>query len=121
MSQTQQDVAVSVGTRANKHDKTRRNGSSGEIYVYNRVRLLRQERGLSQQALASEVGINHRTLGYLEREQYQPTISLAYELCRYFELPLEAIFSSESLPTMSEEIYGKQGERRFVDGVQGDQ
>lgn len=89
--------------RGRKSDRTRRNGEGSE-HVYNRVRILRIERGLSQIELAAELGINHRTLGYLEREHSQPTISLAWEIADYFGLPVGVIFSPEPLEPMSRVI-----------------
>lgn len=75
--------------------------------VYNRVRLLRQERGLSQKELAGVLGINHRTVGYLERQDYEPSLSLAWRITWFFEVPLEAVFSPEPFRSLSEHFQGQ--------------
>ena len=38
-----------------------------ESTIYNRLPVLRAERGLSRQDLAKALGINYQTVGYLER------------------------------------------------------
>jgi len=61
--------------------------------IYNRLAVLRAERGLSRQALAEAVGVNYQTVGFLERGDYNPSLSLAFALSEYFGVPIEAIFS----------------------------
>lgn len=92
-----------MGDRGQKADQTRKQSEDG-ITVYNRVRLLRQERGLSQKELASVIGINHRTVGYLERQDYEPSLSLAWKIAWFFEVPLEAVFSPEPFRSFSEHL-----------------
>jgi putative transcriptional regulator len=69
--------------------------------IYNRIPLLRQERGLSRKKLAEIIGVNFQTVGYLEREQYNPSLDLALRICEYFELPVEQVFGIEPLPPLS--------------------
>lgn len=61
--------------------------------IYNRLAVLRAERGLSRQALAAAVGVNYQTIGFLERGDYNPSLTLAFALSEYFGVPIEAIFS----------------------------
>jgi len=61
--------------------------------LFNRLAVLRAERGLTRQALAEAVGVNHQTIGFLERGDYNPSLTLAFALSRYFGVPIEAIFS----------------------------
>jgi DNA-binding XRE family transcriptional regulator len=63
--------------------------------VYNRLPVLRADRGISRAALADELGIHYQTIGYIERGEYAPSLNLALRIARYFELPVEAIFSVE--------------------------
>lgn len=81
-----------------------RNGAA-EPTLYNRLSVLRAERGLSRHALADAVGVNYQTIGYLERGEYNPSLGLAFQLAEYFGLPVEAIFSREPLGPMSTELY----------------
>ena len=72
--------------------------------IYNRIAVLRQERGLTRKDLAIEIGVNFQTVGYLEREEYNPSLDLAFKISEYFKLPVELIFSSKPLKLLSEEI-----------------
>lgn len=80
---------------------------SSQPSLYNRVAVLRAERGLSRQELAAALGVNYQTIGYLERGDYNPSLELAFRLSEYFGLPIEAIFSRTPLRPLSEELYGK--------------
>lgn len=73
--------------------------------IYNRLQVLRAERGLSRQALAEAVEVNYQTIGYLERGDYNPSLELAFRLADFFELPIEAIFSTKPLKLLSEAVY----------------
>ena len=72
--------------------------------LYNRISVLRKERKLSRQELANEIGVNFQTIGYLEREDYNPSLDLAFKISDYFGMPIELIFSSKPLKPLSEEI-----------------
>ena len=61
--------------------------------VHNRLPLLRANRGLSRSALAEALGIHYQTIGYIERGEYSPSLHLALRIARFFDLPVEAIFS----------------------------
>ena len=70
------------------------------VKIYNRLNLLRAERGLSRKALADAVGVNYQTIGYLERGDYNPSLELALKLSDYFGAPVEAIFSLQPCPSL---------------------
>lgn len=72
--------------------------------IYNRISVLRQERKISRKELADIVGINFQTVGYLEREEYNPSLDLAFKISEYFGLPIELIFSPYPLKPLSQEI-----------------
>jgi putative transcriptional regulator len=73
--------------------------------LYNRIAVLRAERDLSRQDLADALGINYQTVGFLERGDYNPSLTLALDLSKYFGLPVEAIFSRTPLRPLSEALY----------------
>jgi putative transcriptional regulator len=82
-----------------------------ELVIYNRLAVLRAERGLSRLGLANAVGINYQTVGYLERGEYNPSLELAFRISQFFDLPIEAIFSTKPFKPLSEEVYSRsQGE-----------
>ena len=86
-----------------------------EITIYNRLPVLRAERGLSRLALANALAINYQTVGYLERGEYNPSLELAFRISAFFGLPIEAIFSTKPFKPLSEEVYARsQGEGRKI-------
>ena len=74
--------------------------------LYNRIAVLRAERNLSRQDLADALWINYQTVGFLERGDDNPSLTLALDLSAYFGLPVEAIFSRTPLRPLSETVYG---------------
>lgn len=72
--------------------------------LYNRITVLRKEKNVSRKDLAEIIGVNFQTIGYLEREEYNPSLDLAFKISEYFGLPIELIFSSEPLKPLIEEI-----------------
>jgi DNA-binding XRE family transcriptional regulator len=63
--------------------------------IYNRVAVLRADCGISRKELADALGVNFQTIGYIERGDYHPSLELALKMSRYFNVPVEAIFSLE--------------------------
>lgn len=63
--------------------------------LYNRLRVLRTETGLSRQALADKVDVNYQTIGALERGEHNPSLGLAMAISAVFGLPVEAVFSRD--------------------------
>ncbi|MGY1749971.1 helix-turn-helix transcriptional regulator [Modestobacter sp. SYSU DS0511] len=72
--------------------------------VYDRIGVLRADRGVSRKQLAEAVGVHAQTIGYVERGEYSPSLALALRIARYFDLPVEAVFSLEPLPSLSQEL-----------------
>ena len=58
-----------------------------------RLREFRQAMGLDQAALAALVGVRRETIGRLEKGQYNPSLKLAMDLARVFEVPVETLFA----------------------------
>jgi DNA-binding XRE family transcriptional regulator len=75
--------------------------------VYNRLAVLRAERGLSRSDVAAAVGVHYQTIGYLERGDYSPSLQLALRLAAFFRLPVEAIFALQPFPPLSEQLYSR--------------
>jgi DNA-binding XRE family transcriptional regulator len=78
----------------------------GESGLYNRIAVLRAERGISRQQLADAMDVNYQTIGFLERGDYSPSLKLALALADYFALPVEAIFSRQPFQPLSQQVYG---------------
>ncbi|TMR07095.1 helix-turn-helix transcriptional regulator [Actinomadura soli] len=66
--------------------------------VYNRITVLRAERGVSRRDLAAALGVHYQTVGYLERGEYSPSLHLALRIADYFEVPVEVVFSLKPFP-----------------------
>ena len=79
--------------------------SPGESGLYNRIAVLRAERGISRQDLADALGVNYQTVGFLERGDYGPSLKLAFQIAEFFGLPIEAVFSTQPLKPLSEQVY----------------
>ncbi|MGD0859951.1 MAG: helix-turn-helix transcriptional regulator [Terracidiphilus sp.] len=77
----------------------------GESGLYNRIAVLRAERGISRQQLADAMEVNYQTIGFLERGDYSPSLKLALSLGEYFGLPVEAIFSKQPFQPLSQQVY----------------
>lgn len=60
------------------------------------VRALRTERGLSQQALATAMGVSRQTINAIETGRYDPSLKLAVHLARYFGSSVEEVFDVDS-------------------------
>ena len=71
--------------------------------IYNRIAVLRAERGVSRRQLAEALGVHYQTVGYLERGEFRPSLDLALRLARYFEVPVEVIFSLDPFPRIGQE------------------
>jgi len=77
--------------------------------IYNRIGALRKEKGISRIEMAENIGVNFQTVGYLEREEYNPSLDLAFRICEFFELPIDFIFSTKQLKPMSQELMDLKG------------
>ena len=68
--------------------------------IYNRIAMLRAERGMSRRQLAEALNVHYQTVGYLERGEYSPSLYLALRIAAHFEVPVEVIFSTETFPRL---------------------
>ncbi|WP_349828121.1 helix-turn-helix transcriptional regulator [Brevibacterium litoralis] len=64
--------------------------------MISRVRELRTGAGLSQQALAKEMGVSRQTINAIETGKYDPSLVLAVHLARYFGSTVEEVFDVDS-------------------------
>jgi putative transcriptional regulator len=84
----------------------------GESGIFNRISVLRAERGVTRQQLADALNVNYQTIGFLERGDYSPSLKLAFGLSGFFRLPVEAIFSTKPFKPLSEQVYGTRDLQR---------
>ncbi len=46
----------------------------------------------TQSNLAREVGVRRETIVFLEKDKYNPSLKLAYEIAQVFEMTIEEVF-----------------------------
>ena len=61
----------------------------------NRLEELRRERGVNQEELARALRVSRQTIGSLENGRYNPSITLAFRIARFFGLSIEEVFIYE--------------------------
>lgn len=63
--------------------------------LYNRIAVLRAERNISRRELANSLDIHYQTVGYLERGEFNPSLQLALQIAKYFNVSVEMVFSTK--------------------------
>lgn len=62
----------------------------------NKVRSLREERGLSQGQLAESLDVSRQTINSIETGRYTPSLPLAIGLARFFGKKVEEMFDEDA-------------------------
>ncbi|KON26210.1 XRE family transcriptional regulator [miscellaneous Crenarchaeota group archaeon SMTZ1-55] len=58
----------------------------------NQLRVLRAMRNITQQDLASSLGVTRQTIHAIENEKYNPSLELAFKIARHFQTTIEEVF-----------------------------
>ncbi|MFV8827848.1 helix-turn-helix transcriptional regulator [Alkalihalobacterium sp. APHAB7] len=58
----------------------------------NRMKELRQEKGISQEKMATMLGVSRQTVISIERGRYNPSLPLAIHIARCFDTIVEDVF-----------------------------
>lgn len=66
-----------------------------ERIITNRIVVLRAERGISQKELAKQLGVSRQTILSLEKNRYNPSLKLAFDIALYFNVELMDVFQYE--------------------------
>ena len=61
----------------------------------NRIKVLRAENDLSQQALADKIGVSRQAVNAVERGKHDPSLQLAFDIAKQFNQRIEDIFFPE--------------------------
>ncbi|QIF00403.1 helix-turn-helix transcriptional regulator [Roseimicrobium sp. ORNL1] len=61
----------------------------------NRLKVLRAERGWTQEDLSKQLGVSRQAVNALETEKHSPSLDLAYRISALFDLSTEQIFENE--------------------------
>lgn len=62
----------------------------------NRIRELRARHNLTQIDLARKVGVRRETIVFLEKGKYNPSLKLAHDIAKIFNMKIEEIFIFEN-------------------------
>ena len=65
------------------------------LKMENKLKDLRQKRQVSQNALAEALFVSRQTINSIENGKFDPSLTLAIKLTRFFEVPLDEIFIYE--------------------------
>lgn len=63
--------------------------------MLNKVKELREQSNLTQKELGEKVGVSRQAINAIETGKFDPSIWLAYDLAKYFDLNIEDIFDFE--------------------------
>jgi putative transcriptional regulator len=58
----------------------------------NNLRVLRAMKDITQENLASELGVTRQTILAIENGKYSPSLELAFKIAKYFETTIEKVF-----------------------------
>lgn len=57
-----------------------------------KIKELRARINITQEELAQKVGVRRETIVFLEKGKYNPSLKLAYDISRVFDLTIEEVF-----------------------------
>jgi putative transcriptional regulator len=60
----------------------------------NRLRVLRAEKGWTQEDLGKAIGVSRQAVNALETEKHDPSLDLAYRIAAIFGQSVESIFEN---------------------------
>lgn len=67
--------------------------------VTNRVRSLRFANGeMTQAQLADGIGVTRQTIIAIEQGRYSPSLEMAFQIARLFDVPLDEVFQYPDTP-----------------------
>lgn len=64
----------------------------------NHIGTFREREELSQEELATAIGVSRQTINAVERDRYDPSLELAFRLAVYFECQIEELFDPDIEP-----------------------
>lgn len=58
----------------------------------NKIKVLRAMHDITQEDLASKLGVTRQTIIAIEKNKYDPSLKLAFKISEYFQVQIEDIF-----------------------------
>jgi transcriptional regulator with XRE-family HTH domain len=78
-----------------------------------KIKLLRNERNITQPDLANELGVTVRTVAYYESDEREPKKSTLLKLCSFFNVSIDSLLSNNELFLLdAKEKYGFRGKKK---------
>lgn len=68
---------------------------NNEGILTNRLAVLRAEKGYSQKEVAERIGVSRQTIVSIEKNRYNPSLKLAFELALLFDVDIHDVFTYE--------------------------
>ena len=62
----------------------------------NNLKELRESKGLSQEKLGDNLGVSRQTINSIENGKFDPSLTLAIKLTKFFDEPIDSIFELEN-------------------------
>ena len=62
----------------------------------NNLKKLRESKGLSQEKLGDNLGVSRQTINSIETGKFDPSLTLAIKLTKFFDEPIDSIFELEN-------------------------
>lgn len=56
------------------------------------MKAARMEKGLSQESLATMIGVSRQTIVLIEKETYNPSIAICIKICKVLDRSLDDLF-----------------------------
>ena len=81
-----------------------RRSRAEEPTVFSRLEEWRVARDLSRQELTDTVSVHYQIIGYLERGEYSPSLTLALQIASVLDVPLEELFVLQPFAKFSKEV-----------------
>lgn len=72
----------------------------------NRIKEFRARHNITQDELAKRVNVRRETIVFLEKNKYNPSLKLAYDLAQVFSLRIEDLFIFNDI--FNDDTNGKQ-------------
>ena len=63
--------------------------------VTNKIREIRKEKRISQVKMAEYLQVTRQTINAIEKHKYNPSLELSLKIIKYFNMPIEAVFTLE--------------------------
>jgi putative transcriptional regulator len=61
----------------------------------NNIKVFRAKENITQEQLATAVGVYRQTIIAIEKSKYVPSLTLAFKIARHFKVNVEEIFECE--------------------------